>query len=152
MTNLIRKIDMATIKFFVGILLAVGALNHHGVLKEMTRVTFGPNPDAASIITGHVIIGIVSSLMYNVPLTASVIKMLTLNIDFTYWVLLAITAGTGGSILVIGSAAGVAAMGQVKELTFIHYFKKAALPALLGYLGAVAIWMLENYFWLRFKV
>jgi len=57
------------------------------------------------------------------------------------WVLLALTAGTGGSMLVIGSAAGVAAMGQVKELNFAYYLKKASLPALLGYLGGVAAWV-----------
>ena len=65
--------------------------------------------------------------------------------DYTYWVLLAMTAGMGGSLTVIGSAAGVAAMGQVKSLTFIEYLRKGTIPALAGYVGAIASWVILFY-------
>lgn len=140
--NIIKTIDMATLNFFIGILLAVGALGHHGILNQVANFVFGNDPAANPnlIVTGHVSLGLISSIFDNVPLTAAVIKMLPDGIAYSYWVLLAITAGTGGSILVIGSAAGVAAMGQVRELTFIEYLKKGSFPALAGYFMAVAAW------------
>lgn len=142
--NIIKTIDMATLNFFIGILLAVGALNYQGVLRDVALLIFGDNPSAnpLAIIIGHTSLGLLSSVVDNVPLTAAVIKMLPEGITFTYWVLLAITAGTGGSILVIGSAAGVAAMGQVKELTIIRYIKLGTLPAITGYIAAVLSWYL----------
>lgn len=142
--NIIKTIDMATLNFFIGILLAVGALNYQGVLRDVASLIFGEDPasDPMMIIVGHSSLGLLSSVVDNVPLTAAVIKMLPANIEFTYWVLLAITAGTGGSILVIGSAAGVAAMGQVKELTILRYIKAGTIPALLGYIAAVLSWYL----------
>lgn len=140
--NLIKSIDMATINYFVGILLAVNALAYQGILNQIANFIFGANPasNGNSIIPGHIFIGLLSSVVDNVPLTAAVIKMLPEGIHFTYWVLLAITAGTGGSILIIGSAAGVAAMGLVKDLTFFDYMKRGSLPALLGYAGAIICW------------
>ena len=142
--NVIKTIDMATITFFIGILLAVNALGYHGILDQIAEIIFGKNPaeNHQAIIVGHTSLGIISSFLDNVPLTAAVIDMLPENIHYKYWVLLAITAGTGGSILVIGSAAGVAAMGQVKTLTFIDYFKKGSIPALLGYFAAIGVWWL----------
>lgn len=142
--NIIKTIDMATLTFFIGILLAVGALNYQGVLGDVALLIFGDNPAAnpVNIIVGHTSLGLLSALVDNVPLTAAVIKMLPEGISFTYWVLLAITAGTGGSILVIGSAAGVAAMGQVKELTLARYVRSGTLPALMGYAAAVVSWYL----------
>lgn len=142
--NIIKTIDMATIKFFVGILLAVSALDFHGILEHIAYFIFGDDPahNPTAIIIGHSALGIISALLDNVPLTSAVMKMLPEGIHFSYWVLLAITAGTGGSILIIGSAAGVAAMGQVKELSFIEYFKKGSLPALAGYIGAILCWYL----------
>ncbi|MBL6444926.1 sodium:proton antiporter NhaD [Fulvivirga sp. 29W222] len=142
--NIIKTIDMATLNFFIGILLAVGALNYQGVLHDIALLIFGDNPasNPLAIIIGHTSLGLFSAVVDNVPLTAAVIKMLPEGITFTYWVLLAITAGTGGSILIIGSAAGVAAMGQVKELTIIRYIKLGTLPALIGYLTSVASWYL----------
>lgn len=142
--NIIKTIDMATLNFFIGILLAVGALNYQGVLRDVALLIFGDNPatNPMAIIIGHTSLGLLSAVVDNVPLTAAVIKMLPEGITFTYWVLLAVTAGTGGSILVIGSAAGVAAMGQVKELTIIRYVKLGTLPAFIGYISAVASWYL----------
>lgn len=142
--NLIKTIDMATITFFIGILLAVNALDYHGILGQIAIILFGNNPSANpdAIILAHTTLGLVSSFLDNVPLTAAVIDMFAIDIHFKYWILLAITAGTGGSILIIGSAAGVAAMGQVKDLSFTTYFKKGTLPALLGYGGAIITWWL----------
>lgn len=145
--NVIRSIDMATIIFFIGILLAVHALAYHGVLKIIAGVIFGADPAShpESLIIGHSVLGLVSSFLDNVPLTAAVLNMLPDSIHFQYWVLLAITAGTGGSILIIGSAAGVAAMGQVPGLSFIQYLKRGTLPALAGYFAAIATWLLFFY-------
>lgn len=142
--HVIKTIDMATITFFIGILLAVKALGYYGILNQIAVGLFGQNPgsDTTLLIVGHSLLGIVSSFVDNVPLTAAVINMLPDGIHFQYWVLLAITAGTGGSIMVIGSAAGVAAMGQEPSLSFKYYFKKGSLPALLGYAGAILTWWL----------
>jgi len=143
--NVIRTIDMATIIFFIGILLAVNALHYTGVLEKIAHLIFGANPgsDNYTIIFGHSLLGMVSAVFDNVPLTAAVIDMLPEGIHFQYWVLLAITAGTGGSMLVIGSAAGVAAMGQVPELSVKYYLKKGTIPAMLGYVGAISIWICQ---------
>ena len=145
--NVIKEIDMGTMYFFVGILLAVGALQFTGVLDVVAAFIFGPDPanNTLSVIIGHVSLGVLSSVFDNVPLTAAVIEMLPGNIDHTLWVLLAITAGMGGSMTSIGSAAGVAAMGQVKSLTFVEYMKKGTIPALLGYFGAIITWLLLFY-------
>ena len=142
--NVIKEIDMGTMYFFIGILLAVGALQFHGVLDIMASYVFGSDPanNPMAVITGHISLGFLSSIFDNVPLTAAVLKMLPDNIDYIYWVLLAITAGMGGSMTVIGSAAGVAAMGQVKEVTFVEYLKKGSIPALFGYIGAIITWYL----------
>jgi Na+/H+ antiporter NhaD/arsenite permease-like protein len=139
--NIIQKTDITTLKFFIGILLAVGALSHVGLLKELNILIFGPTFDAVRVIIGNTVLGLTSSILDNVPLVAAAIKMFASEVTPALWVLLAITAGTGGSMLVIGSAAGVAAMGQVKELNFGYYLKKATIPALLGYIGAVLTWV-----------
>lgn len=146
--NVIRTIDMATISFFVGILLAVNALGYYGILDHMALFIFGEDPGSnpAVLITGHTVLGVVSSFVDNVPLTAAVIDMLPEGIHYQYWVLLAITAGTGGSIMIVGSAAGVAAMGQEPKLTFSYYFKKGSLPAFAGYMAAVGIWWIQMQF------
>lgn len=141
--NVVKEIDMSTMYFFVGILLAVGALQYHGVLTMIANFIFGANPGSSplSIIIGHISLGFLSSILDNVPLTAAVLKMLPSHIDYSYWVLLAMTAGMGGSLTAIGSAAGVAAMGQVEQLTFVEYFRKGSLPALAGYTAAILVWV-----------
>jgi len=139
--KVIQKTDITTLKFFIGILLAVGALSHIGLLKILNDAIFGADINISRLIIGNTALGFLSAILDNVPLVAAAIKMFAEGISPAIWVLLAITAGTGGSMLVIGSAAGVAAMGQVKELNFAYYLKKASLPALLGYLGGVATWV-----------
>lgn len=143
--KIIQKTDITTLKFFIGILLAVGALAHIGFLGMLNNLIFGAEINITRLIAGNVILGGFSAILDNVPLVAAAIKMFPAGISPAIWVLLALTAGTGGSMLVIGSAAGVAAMGQVKELNFAYYFKKASLPALLGYLGGVAVWISLYY-------
>lgn len=139
--NVIQKTDITTLKFFIGILLAVGALSHIGLLKELNNFIFGPEINMTRLIIGNTFMGFASSILDNVPLVAAAIKMFASGVPVSIWVLLAITAGTGGSMLVIGSAAGVAAMGQVKGLNFSYYLKTATIPALLGYIGAVLTWV-----------
>jgi len=139
--EVIQKTDITTLKFFIGILLAVGALAHIGLLKELSLLLFGADPSITRLVIGNTILGAASSVFDNVPLVAAAIKMFASGLDSVIWVLLAITAGTGGSMLVVGSAAGVAAMGQVKELTFGYYFRKATIPAILGYIAGVLVWI-----------
>jgi Na+/H+ antiporter NhaD/arsenite permease-like protein len=143
--NVIRSIDMTTLSFFIGILLAVNALGYVGILDHFANAIFGQNPASQPyrIMASHSVIGVVSALVDNVPITAAVMDMLPDGISYQYWVLLAITAGTGGSLLVIGSAAGVAAMGQAEHLSVSYYFKRGTLPAFLGYLGAIFVWWLQ---------
>lgn len=139
--KIIQKTDISTLKFFIGILLAVGALSHAGLLKELNLIIFGSDASDARLIFGNVVIGLTSAVLDNVPLVAAAIKMFSDGISYLIWVLLALTAGTGGSILAVGSAAGVAAMGQVKELTFGYYLKNGTLPAMLGYFAGIAAWL-----------
>lgn len=143
--SIIQKTDITTLKFFIGILLAVGALSHIGLLTALNNFIFGEEINTLRLIIGTTALGFLSAILDNVPLVAAAIKMFPDGISSSIWVLLALTAGTGGSMLVIGSAAGVAAMGQVKELNFSYYLKKASLPALLGYLGGVATWISLYY-------
>lgn len=143
--NMIQRIDLSTLKFFIGILLSVGALAHIGLLKELNNLIFGAEINELRLVLGNTILGLSSAIIDNVPLVAAAIKMFPATVEHSIWVLLALTAGTGGSILVIGSAAGVAAMGQAKGLTFVYYMRVAAIPALLGFLGGIGVWALISY-------
>jgi Na+/H+ antiporter NhaD/arsenite permease-like protein len=140
--ELVRKVDIASLKFFIGILLAVSALHVLGVLESIAHFVYGTDPSTMKLIIGNVGLGLLSAILDNVPLTAIAINILDIA-NSNLWVLLAITVGTGGSLLIIGSAAGVVAMGMVKELTFANYFKIAFLPALLGFFAAVLVWILQ---------
>lgn len=142
--NVIQKTDIATLKFFIGILLAVGALGHIGLLKELNTFIFGEGIDMNRMILGNTALGILSSVLDNVPLVSACIKMFDPNTPVSIWALLALAAGTGGSCLVVGSAAGVAAMGQVKELDFTYYLKNISIPAILGFFGSILVWILMN--------
>ena len=141
--ELLRKADIASLTFFIGILLAVSALGALGILDRLALATFGPTPDETRLIAGSIILGLLSAVLDNVPLTAIAIDMLRTT-DPDLWVLLALTVGTGGSILVVGSAAGVVAMGMLPELTFVRWLRIASLPALAGYFSAVAVWWLAR--------
>jgi Na+/H+ antiporter NhaD/arsenite permease-like protein len=145
----LKKIDTPTIFFFLGILLAVAALQSAGQLDIVAKYlqrTF--NGDIYII---NIIIGLLSSIVDNVPLVAGAMGMydigpistdpLAFPQDHTFWEFLAYCAGTGGSVLIIGSAAGVAVMGILK-IDFIWYLKNISLLALMGYIAGAATYIL----------
>ncbi|MDP2210643.1 MAG: sodium:proton antiporter NhaD [Candidatus Aquicultor sp.] len=140
--NLLQKTDISSLKFFIGILLAVAALNHLGILEMVSNSLFGDAPSLGRYVLGSSVMGVLSAIVDNVPLTAAATDIVKTT-DPIIWVLIALAVGTGGSILVIGSAAGVVAMGIVKELNFVNYLKIASLPALLGYLGGIGVWYVQ---------
>jgi Na+/H+ antiporter NhaD/arsenite permease-like protein len=134
------RIDMPSVLFFLGILLAVGALQAMGTLHGLAEYLTKSIGDNRIIIT---LIGILSSIVDNVPLVAGAMGMYSLNtypVDSFIWEYLAYCAGTGGSILVIGSAAGVAAMGMEK-INFIWYLKRISLLAFIGYIGGAIFYV-----------
>ena len=154
-SSLLHKIDLSTILFFLGILTTVAALSETGVLKALGKTldtTFDGNP---YMITG--IIGILSAIVDNVPLVASCMGMYDVTmlpdtmtaagnvavygVDGTFWQLLAYSAGIGGSLLIIGSAAGVVVMG-LQNISFGWYMKKFTWIVLAGYLAGIGTFAL----------
>ena len=142
-THALAKIDMPSVLFFLGILLAVGALQSMGTLANFAgylSTTFG---DDRIIIT---LIGLLSAIVDNVPLVAASMGMYSLEaypMDDFIWLYLAYCAGTGGSILIIGSAAGVAAMGMEK-IEFGWYLKRISFLAALGYSAGAGVYLLMS--------
>lgn len=141
---LLHKIDISTILFFLGILTAVSALSGTGALRRLgdfLDVTFDGNP---YIVTA--IIGFFSAVVDNVPLVASCMGMYdlaTYGMDNSFWLLLAYCAGIGGSMLIIGSAAGVVVMG-LQKISFGWYLRHFSWIACIGYLsGILAFWLQE---------
>jgi Na+/H+ antiporter NhaD/arsenite permease-like protein len=148
-THLLTRIDMSTILFFLGILMAVLCLKQVGVLNAMgdgLNVAFSGNP---YLITG--IIGVLSSIVDNVPLVAACMNMYEVMpdtiyaVDGTFWQLLAYCAGVGGSMLIIGSAAGVVVMG-LEKITFGWYMKKISWIVFVGYIAGILVYALEKLF------
>lgn len=143
--HLLKKVDVTSLLFFIGILFAVGALEHLGILEGISHLLFGSEPETWRLVAGSTVLGVVSAILDNIPLTAAAIEILNTT-QPALWALLAIAVGTGGSLLVIGSAAGVVAMNMVKGLTFKDYIKIATLPAGVGYVSAIAVWCVQYYF------
>ena len=147
--GVLKKIDTPTIFFFLGILLAVAALQSAGqldIVANYLNSTFnGEKSEGIYII--NIIIGLLSAIVDNVPLVAGAMGMYPIAetsyyaIDGMFWEFLAYCAGTGGSVLIIGSAAGVAVMGILK-IDFIWYIKNISLLALIGYLAGAATYIL----------
>jgi len=140
----LRKIDTPSILFFLGILLAVSALQSTGILTSLA-VYLDRSVGNISVIT--IIIGFLSAIVDNVPLVAAAQGMYGLQqypTDHFFWEFLAYCSGTGGSILIIGSAAGVAAMGMEK-IQFGWYLKKIAWLAIIGYLSGAGVFLLQHY-------
>jgi len=140
----LRKIDTPSILFFLGILLAVSALQSTGILTSVAS-SLDRSIGNISIIT--IIIGFLSAIVDNVPLVAAAQGMYSLDqypTDHFFWEFLAYCSGTGGSILIIGSAAGVAAMGMEK-IQFGWYLKKIAWLAIIGYLAGAGVFLLQHY-------
>lgn len=139
----LRKIDTPSILFFLGILLAVSALQSTGIL---TSVAGSLDKSIGNISVITIIIGFLSAIVDNVPLVAAAQGMYSQEqypTDHFFWEFLAYCAGTGGSILIIGSAAGVAAMGM-ERIEFGWYLKKIAWLALLGYLAGAAFFLIQH--------
>src|SRR5690606_26032555 len=103
---------------------------------------FGGEPSFARVMIGNTFMGWGSAIVDNVPLTAVAIDAIP-TIDPLLWTLLAYTVGTGGSHLIVGSAAGVVTMGRVKELTSLTYLKIATIPVLLAYLAGIGVWVAQ---------
>ena len=139
----LRKIDTPSILFFLGILLSISALESVGMLTNIAKWMSDTLKDDNVIVIS---IGLLSSIIDNVPLVAAAQGMYDLSVyptDSYFWEFLAFCAGTGGSILIIGSAAGVAAMGM-ERINFAWYLKNISGLALLGYIAGVLIYMLQN--------
>lgn len=137
----LSRIDVSSVLFFFGILLAVGALESMQILHHFAdylSYTVGDNRIIISLI------GAVSAIVDNVPLVAACIGMYSLDAypqDHMIWEYLAYCAGTGGSLLIIGSAAGVAVMGM-EQIDFVWYLKKISFLALLGYAGGAVCYLI----------
>ncbi len=148
----LSKIEMPSILFFLGILLAVGALESLGMLFNFAESLQANVPMLGTESRGEMvsdlvvlILGVGSAIIDNVPLVAASIGMFSVPIDDPVWHFIAYSAGTGGSMLVIGSAAGVVAMGMEK-IDFFWYLKKIAWLAFLGFItGAIAFGLLRNF-------
>jgi Na+/H+ antiporter NhaD/arsenite permease-like protein len=140
----LRKIDTPSVLFFLGILLSIGALQATGVLTDLATLM---NDKIGNIKIITMSIGLLSAVVDNVPLVAAAQGMYSLT-DYPtshfFWEFLAYCAGTGGSALIIGSAAGVAAMG-IEKIDFIWYLKKVAWLALIGYFAGAAVFILQHY-------
>lgn len=139
----LTRIDMSSLLFFVGILLAVAVLEHVGLLAVLAG-RLDQELGRQEVIVA--VIGLVSAVVDNVPLVAAAMGMYDLAqypADSFLWEFLAYCAGTGGSILVIGSAAGVAAMGMEK-IDFFWYFKRISGLALTGYLAGAATYLAQR--------
>tara|TARA_Y100000385_G_C13105332_1_gene647242 strand:+ start:2641 stop:4050 length:1410 start_codon:yes stop_codon:yes gene_type:complete len=149
--GILRKVDVPTIFFFLGILSAVAALQSMGHLNVLAEFL---NDNMQNIYAINLVIGVLSAIVDNVPLVAGAMGMYPIAemgatgfltdfvVDGKFWQFLAYCAGTGGSILIIGSAAGVAAMG-LEKIDFIWYMKKISLLALVGYLAGAGAYYLQ---------
>jgi Na+/H+ antiporter NhaD/arsenite permease-like protein len=138
--NALTRIDMAAIIFFAGILLAVGVLEHAGVLRALAAWLDAVIGRLDVIV---LLFGLVSAVIDNVPMVGAAIGMYPLAhypTDSFLWEFMAYCTGTGGSILIIGSAAGVAAM-SIEKIEFFWYLRKFSLLALLGYLAGAAVYI-----------
>lgn len=150
--KVVSRIDMPSILFFLGILMAVAVLQATGLLSGMAHILDEKVHDVYVI---NIILGVLSSIVDNVPLVAGVMGMYPVAdpgatgyaanfvVDGTFWELLSYCAGVGGSILIIGSAAGVIAMG-LEKISFGWYLKNFSWLALLGYLCGAGVYILEK--------
>ncbi len=142
-TYALRKVDTPSILFFLGILISISALQTSGQLAQAaTWLTQNIGNDSVIVLA----IGLLSALVDNVPLVAAVQGMYSLEqypTDHFFWEFLAYATGTGGSVLIIGSAAGVAAMGM-ENIDFFWYFKRISWLALLGYFTGALVYIVMN--------
>ena len=142
--GVLKKVDVPTIFFFLGILLAVASLQSMGHLNDVAIIL--DNTFNGNIYAINIIIGLLSAIVDNVPLVAGAMGMYEIGtgayaVDGIFWEFLAYCAGTGGSVLIIGSASGVAVMGILK-IDFIWYVKKISFLALIGYIAGAITYIL----------
>jgi len=138
----LSKIELPSILFFLGILLAVAGMESLGMLFNFAEGLNNAIPNTDAVVA---LLGVGSAVIDNVPLVAASMGMFSMTIDDPVWHLIAYSAGTGGSMLIIGSAAGVVAMGMEK-IDFFWYFKKIAGLALIGFLGGfITFVLLRDY-------
>ncbi len=143
LVHALSRIDMGSVVFFIGILLAVASLEHAHILTALAQ---GLDRIFGRLDVIVILIGLASAVVDNVPLVAASMGMYSLAQyppDHFLWEFLAYCAGTGGSILIIGSAAGVAAMG-LEKIQFFWYVKKISGLALIGYLAGAGVYILEH--------
>lgn len=139
----LRKIDSSSILFFLGILVSIAALQSAGILRDLAGWMSNTIANDDIIVLS---LGVLSSVVDNVPLVAAAQGMYSLEVyptDHYFWEFLAYCTGTGGSILVIGSAAGVAAMGM-EDIKFFWYLKKISFLAVLGYIAGALTYVILN--------
>lgn len=136
----LNRIDMSSVLFFLGILLAVGSLAATGSLGDLAHWLDRVVPSRQYVA---VIVGLISAIVDNVPLVAAGIEMYDLPTDHPFWMLLAFTAGTGGSCSIIGSASGVAVMG-IEHINFVWYLRYVAPWALLGFASGVIVFFIQQ--------
>lgn len=138
----LRKVDTSTVLFFMGILLSIGAMQSAG---QLTAVASFLDEKVGNYMVINFMVGLFSAVVDNVPLVAAMMRMYGADypMDHTFWNFLAYCAGTGGSILIIGSAAGVAVMGMEK-VEFFWYFKKISLLAFVGYAFGAVVFVIQQ--------
>jgi Na+/H+ antiporter NhaD/arsenite permease-like protein len=142
LVNALKRIDLSCIVFFIGILLAVATLEHTHILGNLAAWLTAVVGNEAIIVT---LIGLASAVVDNVPLVAAsmgMYDMATYPTDSFLWEFMAYCAGTGGSILIIGSAAGVAAMG-LEKIHFFWYARKIGLLAAVGYFAGIFVYIAQ---------
>ena len=143
--KIVQSVDISSIKYIMGILLAVLALSTLGVLQWLSQIVVGADPSTSHLILVNMGLGLLSGVVDNASLVAIAMNTLPMH-NPELWALTAIAAGNGGSLFVIASAAGVVAMGGYKKLTMGEYFKVATLPVFLGLLAAFGVWYLQFTF------
>lgn len=131
------KIEMPSILFFLGILMTVASMESLGLILNFGNIVSASIPESVFIT----LLGMASAVIDNVPLVAASIGMFTEGLDDSIWHFIAYAAGTGGSMLIIGSAAGVVAMGMEK-ISFFWYLKKISLLAAIGYFAGIGVFLL----------
>jgi Na+/H+ antiporter NhaD/arsenite permease-like protein len=144
-THALQKIDSPSILFFLGILLAVSALQSFGLLKDMAD---GLSSTLKNDFSIGAALGILSAIVDNVPLVAAAQGMYDLDTyptDHHFWEFLALTTGTGGSAIIIGSAAGVAVMG-IEKIDFMWYLRKISWLAIVGFVAGMGVYLLQLQF------
>lgn len=140
--HFVQVIDTASIKFLIGVLLAAAALTALGV-SDFVAGLFGENPSEWALIAASIGAGMLSMVgIENTAVVAMTMDVLPIA-DPRIWTLVALAVGTGASALMTGSAAGVIAAGTLKNLTFAKYYKIVTWPMVLGFIGAILMWLLQ---------